>query len=466
MFALVLSLSSGNASAGYAQVAPPVGWSPGVFNTGAAVANEASYLNGYVRTTGILNVAGRSVTVPAAMRFAANAGQFAVKTMFSSPLAIGVAGAAWLAQECIAYQGGQFVLTCGAPGQVQSDGWQYPFSFSGPVTGTVQVVEYSMASACGRYVGLLNQNYPAYIRTQLDSSYDGSGLLCGMHTVTVATGAQSDSWVRPPSYRSPSSCPVGWYITPSGCVQTPPPVQISEPDAVSKMAPHPVPDALPRELPGPWPVEPPILNPSPDPTPIPQPLLVPTGDPSPVVPATDPPTWRQPVIRVSPSAPPAPDWQVDLAPEFKISSSPAPMTLPTTPPATDPQGEPKPSGLCDLYPGIVACQQKAKIDELDTPAPDADAFKWQDKSGHDAALQDLRDRVSGDADKQALSSWKNFFITPPLAACEPIPLPSFMSFTLPSLDACPVIDYGRTVAGFFWAFGGLWWCIGMVREVL
>jgi len=80
--AAVLSLACVGAYAGYAQVAPPPGWSAGaggaggLFN-GVAAGNSAQFLESTVRTNAALNVGGRAVSVPATLRFAANAPRIA-----------------------------------------------------------------------------------------------------------------------------------------------------------------------------------------------------------------------------------------------------------------------------------------------------------------------------------------------------------------------------------------------------
>ena len=84
-------LCCGVAHAGYAQLAPPVGWSPGgalagpggSVNVPTAAANGGSYATGTVRTNPALNVGGRAVAVPAAQRMAVNAGRVAAAAAFA-----------------------------------------------------------------------------------------------------------------------------------------------------------------------------------------------------------------------------------------------------------------------------------------------------------------------------------------------------------------------------------------------
>ena len=80
-FLFVLSF---NASAGYAQLAPPPGFtSVGGVSTmpvGAA-ANGARYVGGHVVANASLQAGARAITVPVAYRVAANAATFAVTRM-------------------------------------------------------------------------------------------------------------------------------------------------------------------------------------------------------------------------------------------------------------------------------------------------------------------------------------------------------------------------------------------------
>lgn len=94
--------------AGYAQLTPPPSWSAGTgavvgaggaFNASQAVAANAATLSaeGTVLTNASLNVAGRNVTMPAVLRFAANAPRYAASAVFLNPyarFALGVA--AWI----------------------------------------------------------------------------------------------------------------------------------------------------------------------------------------------------------------------------------------------------------------------------------------------------------------------------------------------------------------------------------
>ncbi|MDO8699117.1 MAG: hypothetical protein Q7J75_01605 [Rhodoferax sp.] len=99
---LALSLFVSSAFAGYAQVSPPSNWTT---TAGAAMykaaSNDLSFTNGIRGVAqGALNVGGRSVVMPAAYRFAANAGSIAAASAFGNPalftaFALGSAIYAW-----------------------------------------------------------------------------------------------------------------------------------------------------------------------------------------------------------------------------------------------------------------------------------------------------------------------------------------------------------------------------------
>src|SRR6185312_2309944 len=123
-------------------------------------------------------------------------------------------------------------------------------------------------------------------------------------------------------------------------------------------APHAIPDDLPQQLPFPLPVEQPILNPDAETDPQPQPLWVPQGNPVPV-PNTNPQQYSQPGTRLTPSPSPSSPWQVDVAPDDKVSIDPTPVLSPQAVPPADAASAPssdQPSDICKLHPNIVACQ--------------------------------------------------------------------------------------------------------------
>lgn len=347
------------AHAGYALPSPPPGWGGTVGAYTYQAANASQWLSGTVRTNAALNVGGKTVSIPAALRVAANAPTFAARFMFTHPLLLTAAGAAFLASQYIEWD-------------EVSGKWLY----SHPSTTTDYVVSsgyyathnyyethtfYTLQSYCSGIAQLRNRvvSYCAEI-----SNSDGS--VEWRTTVTLAGGGLASNYnsIR---RSATSTCPAGWYVTPGGCVQTPPPNQVEQDEEsfVERVAPAIQPNQVPEFVPPgtPIPVEQPVINPAPDAPTVPRPLIVPMGDPQ-LVPGSDPAQWRQPVIRVSPAPTPSHPWQVDLVPRDVISSDPTPIREPEAEPL--PNGSTAPSkdaDLCAKNPDILACQKP----ELDIP---------------------------------------------------------------------------------------------------
>ena len=356
-----LALASSGVYAGYAQVSPPPSWAN---NAIRVAANDASFSNG-VRsaTSAVLNVGGRSVSMPVAYRFAANAGQIAARSAFGNPaLFVGVAAAA------LAYQyftDNDFVVDdliwkkkeiisrpC-----VGSECWVYKYDFVG--TGT-QVIYNSHTAACE---GL-----------RVARSVGATGTITSSITVINAEAGLYQCWVASSTMGSLGMS----YLSPTTVVkeyQVPVLKPVTEDQFATGMDAKAVPVGVPQEWPVAdmwWPVLQPIMNPSPEPVPKPQiapvpvqqPLRVPQGDPVPV-PQTDPQQWRTPAIDIVPSPTAVEPWRVDIQPKdiLKTDSEPLPETapVPVTPPAGQTEAE-KQQDLCEKNPEILACQ---KLDEVD-----------------------------------------------------------------------------------------------------
>jgi len=345
------------AHAGYAQATPPAGWSAGggaggAF-TGTKAANGATFLSSSVTTNASLNVGGRAVSIPATMRFAANAPRLAAAAVMMNPyLRTAAAVAGWLGLAGLAYDqaSGLWTKPDSTYGtESQSDGYQYN-------------------------VG------------QADSQWFGTAFSACSHAVAVVNARQTDGWTLSNpgvqngacryDYKRPdgslyarngwvmnkrtSACPSGWYVTPAGCVQTPPPKTVTQDEAIDELTKHPMPADVPRHIPEPLPVELPEY----------QPMFIPTGNPvpnpsynpsQPVSPSNQP--FVQPGVKVEPAPSPSAPWQVDVKPVNRPTESPTGSTDPTTEPSTD---TPREDGkedrdFCDKHPESLACT------ELDTP---------------------------------------------------------------------------------------------------
>lgn len=111
--------------------------------------------------------------------------------------------------------------------------------------------------------------------------------------------------------------------------------------------------------------------------------------------------------------------------------------------------------------GEPAC--KVQIDETgvngsQTLAVDSQAIEDQQAQ--------RRDTMGGTGDKSFFSDWGRFFILPPVAACEPIAMPSIGPAQIPSIDPCGVVDGVRSVMAYIWALWGILGGLRMIREVI
>ena len=366
----------------YVQANPPAGWSAGGgvggSVTGTKMAVNSMFSTGSVSTSASLNMGGRSVALPASLRFASNAPRVAATAIMLHPgirTAATIAG--WLGLAGLVYDS-------------TSDLWSLPSTNDHPVSdGYLYMLSgfpdtfLSPSHACA--------GMTAYVL----SSNPGSTILsttCGSTSVTVTYLAgdkshqtRSRDIVRGKS----SSCPSGWYLTPAGCVQAPPPKTVTQDEAIEELTKHPMPADVPKHIPVPLPVEQPNVTP----------VFIPTGDPvsNPKFdPGTAPspanPPQVQPGVEVKPAPAPGSPWQVETTPVNRPVEDPTaspgrdPVPLPspggsgtgTAPPENKPQETP---GLCDLYPNIIACMDAGQADELPTlPTKEID-FNFQVEGG-------------------------------------------------------------------------------------
>lgn len=355
--ALACAFAAGSVHAGYAQLAPPAGWTstPGVSGSFAIgnASNAATLANGTVRTNAALNVGGRAISVPASMRFAANAPRIAAAVIFQHPLVRTAAGiAALLALTSITWDENLQAWVKPGGGGTISNGKEYSArDFSD--LGWHDSPEDACDSILAKYQSI-GRNWELIEATESICYFSS-----GNRDYLKSRG---------------SSCPVGWYVTPAGCVQNMPPRRLNEEEFVEELAPHPMPQTVPRELPNktPLPVQPPVINPTPGDNPSPSPLFVPTGDPvrnpnynpdAAPSPANQP--WLQPGVRITPRPTPSNPWQVDVQPVDRPQAGPEPLPDSELNPGTDPNDKPREEdskSLCEKHPEILACQN------LDEPA--------------------------------------------------------------------------------------------------
>lgn len=366
--ALVAGLLAGfslTAHAGYAQLAPPPGFSGGAGAFGYAAAANDQVFGRVIHQSGALtaNVGGQAVKMPAAYRLAANAPRIAAAAVFAHPgVRTGVAIAAWIGLTPFVYDAlNRTWKAVDSSAAQQSNGYEYEYRGEWYPTLT-------QACQAAWAWGSANLGPKEYMGDT--SCVDGSPARVGW-TIYNQYGAMSygGSDLR----RRGSACPAGWYVTPAGCVQQPPMKTVNEEEFINDLASKPMPDRVPLELPKPTvlPVEQPFINPEPGPNPAHRPLFVPTGNPvpnpkydpnSPVGPANQP--YFQPGVRVVPVPTPQSPFQVDMQPVDRPVASPDPNPDPVPDPEGGDGDKPKPDdqqSLCEKHPDIVACQRLGDV---------------------------------------------------------------------------------------------------------
>ena len=347
------------AHAGYAQATPPAGWSAGggaggAF-TGTKAANGATFLSSSVTTNASLNVGGRAVSIPATMRFAANAPRLAAAAVMLHPaIRTAAAVAGWLGLAGLVYDqaSGLWTVPDTTTNYLVSTGYKWLHAsklYDDPET------------ACRSSSNFSSEPIYAFKLIRLSASGGTDSLGPKQYECIWArrdNGAEGNAGTVRRDV--PSSCPSGWFFTPAGCVQNRPPKTVTQEQAIEELTKNPMPADLPRHIPAPLPVELPEY----------QPMFIPTGNPvpnpsynpsQPVSPSNQP--FVQPGVKVEPAPSPSAPWQVDVKPVNRPTDSPTGSTDPTTEPSTD---TPREDGkedrdFCDKHPESLACT------ELDTP---------------------------------------------------------------------------------------------------
>ena len=361
-----LALSAGSAHALYVQATPPAGWSAGGGAggsvTGTKMAINSMFSTGSVSTSASLNIGGRNVALPASLRFAANAPRVAASAIMLHPgIRTAAAVAGWLGLAGLVYDATSGLWTVpDQPGQFPvSDGYMWGYGQISPIYQTKE-------QACSAYEAVLSASptrpYPT-------AGYEVFGSTCYVHSIYSQRyyniGLRRDG---------PSSCPHGWYVTPAGCVQNPPPKTVTQEEAIEEIIKHPMPADVPRHIPEPLPVEQPNI----------QPVFIPTGDPvknpnfnPSEAPSPSNPPQVQPGVDVKPAPTPSSPWQVETTPVNR------PVEDPSAPPVRDPQPLPDTGGgptgnepkdpdktdFCEKYPTVIACQELNHEDD-DTKLPE------------------------------------------------------------------------------------------------
>ena len=385
LIAALLALLGASAHAGYAQAVPPAGFSEldRAASSGrwgyAKAANEA-WTSATVRTTASLNVGGRTVTMPAAMRFASNAPRYAAGILFAHPLLrTGLAAAAWLGVAKIFWDEVDKV-------------WKLEDK---------QIIDYFYygTHAWGDDPRLHNHTTPGAVCSAFFALYQGYESVQIVESGPERCVARTLAWYgwlnqQADIYRVPRPCPTGSeQIEPGKCKMLGNGRPLTKEEFEKELAPEvwrpespgKVPENFPDVVPPgtPLPVDPPVINPAPGPLPqtpaAPRPWFVPLGDPvpnpnynpsAPTSPENQP--YIRPGVNIRPSPTLAEPWRVDLQPVDRPQLNPEPVPDDQLNPEPNPDNsdnppndKPKPEesqSLCEKHPDIAAC---AKLDDVE-----------------------------------------------------------------------------------------------------
>lgn len=386
---LAASLFCGTSHAYYAQLSAPAGWSQGAgavatYNTAKTAAQVASVELGRIAANAALTVNGKTIPVPAKLPLGPGAARVAAAAIYLHPgLRAAAAVATWIGVAGFVYDAasGLWYQKDPSASVMQSDGYLW--------LGKSDVKYQTSDAACASYYpysGYGSSGYQTFNFTGETSANGPTSKFCHERGSLGDVRTTSVGVTRSQS----STCPAGWYVTPAGCVQTPPMKTVTK-EEFEQM----VPDArpMPPELPGvvwpaKWPVEVPEI----------QPMFIPTGNPvknpsydpaKPTSPDNQP--WLQPGVKLTPAPTPSSPWNVDLQPVNRPVDNPNPNPDPVVDPVPNPDGsgdadkprdpEKEQRDLCEKYPDILACQKmEVEDDNLKLPVKDVD-FSFTPESG-------------------------------------------------------------------------------------
>lgn len=378
---LAASLFCGTSHAYYAQLSAPAGWSQGAgavatYNTAKTAAQVASVELGRIAANAALTVNGKTIPVPAKLPLGPGAARVAAAAIYLHPgLRAAAAVATWIGVAGLVYDVADGLWKRPVDDALVSSGLQYS------TNGSVWVDTALDACRQVRQHGgnpTLNHSITTTGTPACRYQWHYESQPNTLYTNTVALQSRA------------SPCPVGWYVTPAGCVQTPPMKTVTK-EEFEQMVPdaRPMPPDLPGVVwPASWPVEVPEI----------QPMFIPTGNPV-KNPAYDPakPTspdnqpWLQPGVKLSPAPTTSSPWNVDLQPVNRPVESPNPNPDPVVDPVPNPDGsgdadkprdpEKDQRDICEKYPDILACQKmEVEDDNLKLPVKDVD-FSFTPESG-------------------------------------------------------------------------------------
>jgi hypothetical protein len=426
LLALFILVAAHQAFAGYAYPKPPAGISTlpggGVGFGGAAAAG--TFASGKITTNVVVQVAGSAVTVPAALRLASNAGQYAIAAARLNPAGLAVGAlATWLLSEGIQYTNSRWEKTGNSSYAVgwSTSIWGTSISANNTITCAIESLEScvqgqveAMQAAHNAGAGCGTSCITDYIFGEKDTLTKWVGTYPNAVTAykfQYWTRTGTGSWVFQANYT----------VSITGGTTT----RVPNDADFAVAGNRPLSDAAANQI-YPTVVLPVDVAINPDGNFVPQGYRVPTGAPSPISP---PGTYRQPVTDIYPSPEPGIPYRVDLKPQWLENGDPVGITVPesitpSSPASKDPATADSTS--CGL-PGTPAC----KIDETGTAAgPGATVAATQ--TAFDAAATAMGDGITNAGNRSSLPF--TFGFSMPTGSCAPLVMTN--RWATITFDAC------------------------------
>jgi hypothetical protein len=455
---LASSCAFGQAGGAYAtSVPPPSGW----LNTGGGgsfrnTAANAERFAGRVVANVTTTVEGRLLTMPASMRFAANAGQIVTNAFRFNPyLLVGSLALAWMADLGLEYAEEKWWKT--EERDLECNAYK---AFGAPAALQWYCTPGEAARA---YVRYLNQETPSVTQT-----CPGPVFVTFSPAFEVVSFSSSSVVFKRKGLNCSASPPVAAYADPEErtwqrsyrIAKDTQRREAGDPDFTTppdKVVPPEIPPMLPDDFP--MPTRNPSLNPGPGPDYLPNPVRFPNGDPVPV-PGSNPATWNKPYIDIIPAPTPGDPWRIIVQPGYLPEPNPNPLPDVVGTPAPGAGGNPNPLPVgnpgtgpaqefytCGL-PGKPPC----KIDESGTPEDmtDVEAIAAPGTSG----VKDFISGIPGTIFPNI--AWS--FALP--SNCGPLTIGAFSQWMEP-IDICEFQPMFHDIMTMVWAIGGLFGAIGI-----
>jgi hypothetical protein len=381
--------SSVDAHAAFASATPPMQWVGGA-SGGAMVASASSEIvkgsDDFLRLMSKPSILGKEF--PAAARIGTEGARFVAKRAFLLGPGVVPLLTVWALSAGLEYlwdEVGQKWVQ-GDPDATVSDGYVYTIA---NVPG-VSFPSVDKACAAGQPVRTAAYNAANAPAVRVEEGVSGLACLGGVIKYGERIGSDNLTVVR-----SGGVCPVGWYVTMTGCSDTRPVTDLTPQEWEDAFGSHAnkLPADLVRKVGGPVPVDRPKLNPRPGADGEPAPFDVPQGRPVPnpnfdpeQEPSTSNPPFLQPTVRVIPQGTEAEPWRVEVRPYDKPSLTDDPSPLPIeqlpggeggSPPNGKPPGD---VGLCEQYPDILSCEKMGEVEPVELETKEID-FQFDEVDG-------------------------------------------------------------------------------------